>query len=229
MKETNGVTPPTRRPKARIVVVDPVRVVREYLRTTLAQMPEYEVVGEGATGAEALQMCRRLKPDVIITELHLPQMGAGAVLGHLREAGLRVRMLIYTAVRKGAALLAALRFRPHGIVNKEDSLPALWGAVAALARGSRYIGAGYAEQEEEAGKGLLGLELDARELTMLQMIAEGDATKVIAAQLGLAEKTAERMRQRLMKKAGAKNVIELMDWAKARGLIHDDSPPGGNG
>lgn len=193
--------------------------VRQLIQDTLAAQ-HYEVVGVAASGMEALKQCRQFEPDLLIAEMDLPDLSGLALLGSLKEVRSRTRVLIYTACRNEGALCQLLRLRPDGLVSKCETLSVLWAAIAALARGSRYISGFYRDLDDRVASGATALDLEPRELIMLQMIADSQPTKVIADRIGLSPKGAEHVRQRLMAKFGAHDPVQLTRLALLHGYVN---------
>jgi len=179
---------------------------------------EYEIVGEAGTGIEALKVCRDLTPDVVILDLMLPELSGMEVTRRLRAEKNSVRILLYSGAMDRDHLSRALRCRPNGLVHKEDSLADLREAVRVVANGGSYFspittGIEMADEPEEE------IPLTDREIEILQMVAESRSTREIAIRLGIAVKTVESHRYRLMEKLQLHDVAALTRYAMQRGLV----------
>lgn len=206
-------------PRTRLIVVDDQGSIRGFLRETLGRHADYEIVAEGRTGTEALRLCREFEPRVIIMELMLPEMGAATLIGELRASGSATRTLIFTGCRHEAALLDALRARPHGFVHKDESLPALWEALRTVSRGGCSISASIGRLHDRLANEAPGATLTIRERAVLQMIAEGKPSKVIADSLGVSGRAIEHNRASLMEKLDAHDIARLTRIAVQMGLV----------
>ncbi len=204
--------------KKRLVIADDHASIRQMLAIVFRREGEYEIVGEAGNGIEALDVCRELLPDVLILDVLLPELCGMEVIKRLREEKLPVRVLFYSGLVDRQRLARALQCRPHGMVQKEDTLAVLRDAVRLVANGGFYFTPFAVEllteiQQEE------DLHLTHREIEVLQMIAESYSSKQIATRLGVAPKTVENHRQRLMEKLHLHDIAALTRYAIQHGLV----------
>jgi DNA-binding NarL/FixJ family response regulator len=205
--------------RTRLIVVDEQSAIRGFLRETLGRRDDYEIVAEGRTGTEALRLCRQFEPRVLIMELMLPEVSAATVVAELRTLGSPTRTLIFTGSRNEAALLAALRARPHGLVHKDESLPALWQALRTVARGGCSISPSLGSLHDRMVAEPAAVELSTRERVVLQMIAEGQPSKAIAESVGVSLRAIEHNRESLIAKLNAHDIATLTRRAVQFGLV----------
>jgi two-component system secretion response regulator SsrB len=205
--------------RTRIVIVDGQGSTRGFFRTALSRMENYAIVGEGRTGTDALQLCRKFEPAVLIMELMLRDMSAATVVAELRAENSPTRALIFTGSHNEAALLDALRMRPHGFVHKDESFPALWNALSTVARGGCSISPFVGPLHDRALAGPPSVELTSRERAVLQMIAEGQPNKAIGDAIGVSFRTIDHNRRELMKKLSAHDIATLTRIAVRMGLV----------
>jgi DNA-binding NarL/FixJ family response regulator len=207
--------------KKRVVLVDDHVSVREMIVRLLAQerrpQLEYEVVGEAASGIEALELCRNKLPDLVVLDLALPELSGSEVIRQLRLKLCQVRVLVYTGTKNQLQILEALRSRPHGFVQKSDSLQIFSEALRTVGVGGIYFTAFAAPLLEEARRDI-DLDLTEREAEVLQLVAESNTTKEIARRLHVSTKTIETHRHRLMEKLHVHDAIGLTRYAIRRGL-----------
>ena len=206
--------------KKRIVIADDHASIRQMLAIVFRREGEYEIVGEAGNGLEALEICRDLRPDVLILDVLLPELCGMEVIKRLREEKLPVRVLFYSGLIDRQRLARALKCRPHGMVQKEDTLTVLRDAVRLVANGGCYF-TPFAmelltEIQEEVDE---ELHLTHREMEVLQMIAESYSSKQIATRLGVAPKTVENHRQRLMEKLHLHDIAALTRYAIQHGFV----------
>lgn len=204
----------------RIVVADDHLVVRQGLRMIL-ESAGYEIVGEAADGEEALRICLKLKPDVAILDLEMPHLSGtdcARVIGRLAP---EIATIILTMHDDERYLSAALRAGVSGYVLKSQPADDLLKAIEAASRGRVHLGssASRAAIRDSLRLGATRDEtLTTREREVLNLVAEGNATKEIATVLGISVKTAESHRMRVMKKLDVHNTAGLVRYAIREGL-----------
>lgn len=180
----------------RVLLVDDHEVIRVGLRTVLGQTQGIAVVGEAGTMAEAVQQAQRLKPDVILMDVRLPD-GSGVdacreILGALPET----RVIFLTSYADDDSVLAAVLAGAHGYVLKEIDSPALLEAIRSVAKGQSILDSHVTERALRWLRGLHDLpatsgtdQLSTQEERVVALVAEGKTNKEIAAALGLSDKT----------------------------------------
>lgn len=203
----------------RVVVMDPQEPTRFFLRTGLAERPGFHVAEEGRTGPEAVRLCVRLEPDLLILETELPEIGGAAVLGELRERGLETRTLVYTGSRHEEVLADTLRARPHGLVHKDEPAPTLWQALDLVAHWGAFISPVFGPFQKRAAADTSTCQLSPRQREIMQMAAEGLPNKTIGERLSVTAKTVERERANLMKKLGVLDFAALVRVAVRKGMV----------
>src|SRR3954470_18409127 len=170
--------------KTRVVVVEDHVGVRQMMGILLEREGPYERVGEAGTGFDALRTCRKLKPDLVILDLVLPELNGLEVLRTLRAEELKTRFLVYSGVSSGEMIREALRARPHGFVHKTDQWSVFWEALRMVSAGGVYLSPFAASMMDHLqADPLADRSLSARERTVLQMIAEGMSNKEMADRL----------------------------------------------
>ena len=180
----------------RVLLVDDHEVIRVGLRTVLGQTQGIAVVGEAGTMAEAVQQAQRVKPDVILMDVRLPD-GSGVdacreILGALPGT----RVIFLTSYADDDSVLAAVLAGAHGYVLKEIDSPALLEAIRSVAKGQSILDSHVTERALRWLRGLHDLpatsgtdQLSSQEERVVALVAEGKTNKEIAAALGLSDKT----------------------------------------
>lgn len=180
----------------RVLLVDDHEVIRVGLRTVLGQTQDVTVVGEAGTMAEAILQTQRLKPDVILMDVRLPD-GSGIdacreILGLLPET----RIIFLTSYADDDSVLAAVLAGAHGYVLKEIDSPALLEAIHSVAKGQSILDSSVTERALRWLRGLHDLpatagtdQLSSQEERVVALVAEGKTNKEIAVALGLSDKT----------------------------------------
>lgn len=196
----------------RVVLVDDHVSLREMLRVILDMEGGYEIVGEAASGLEALKTCRATKPALVILDLALPELSGTHLLSLLQRQAWDVRVLVYTGSADQQMMRDALAESPHGFVRKEDSLQELRAALKAVVAGARHLSPWASrllpQKADEALKALTVVER-----AILHMVAEGLQTKEIADAMGTTAKTVEHHRQHLRDKLGLHDAVALTRFA----------------
>lgn len=226
-----GAPPDSLRP-IRVLLCDDQRLFREGLRTILEAEPDFEVVGEGSDGREAVELCSRLRPDLVLLDIRMPHMDGVEATRRIRgSGGPQVIILstydddefIFEALKAGAAgyllkdfpaeeLIKALRTVHHagGILIPP---PIAAKVVGELRRGLPGAGDAAATSLQEP--------LTQREEEILRLLARGRSNKEIAEQLYLTEGTVKNYISRIYAKLGARDRTQAALWAVEHGLLKD--------
>ncbi|MEZ4415837.1 MAG: response regulator transcription factor [Gemmatimonadota bacterium] len=207
----------TSTPAIRIVIADDHAVVREGIRRVLGQAADLEVVGEAASGAAAVELVERTRPDVVILDVTMPEGTGLEVTRQLRAGGCNSGILILSMHERPQYVLEAVRSGANGYVLKDTPPNQLRDAVRTVARCEEYFPHSVAgtlgealerEAESEELQGRLA-QLTPREHEVLVLIARGSTNKEIAESLGISPRTVETHRESLMNKLEVRTVAGL--------------------
>jgi DNA-binding NarL/FixJ family response regulator len=171
---------------------------------------------------EALKMCRRQCPDIVLADLHLPDRDGVALLYALREADMQARVVLITGDESDRVIRAAALARPDGFVHKSDSMDEIVQTVLTVAGGGtgftpRITKAGRTRPQSDAEAFLTEVTPAEREVWVL--VAQGRTLKEMAELLGKSESTLDNQRTRLMRRLGVHKSAELTRLAVEAGLI----------
>jgi two-component system response regulator DevR len=192
--------------RVRLVLVDDSQVVRMGLRSLLGTEPRVEIIGEAGTVATAVETCARLRPDVVLLDIRLPD-GTGfdacrQILSRLPDT----RVLVLTSVADETLVDEAIRAGAHGYLLKEIDGRGLLQAVFDVAEGKSILDPAVTARVIQLVKGGSSATRDAlavlspQERKVLALIAEGQTNKEVASGLGLAEKTVKNYLSNIFEK-----------------------------
>lgn len=217
----------TREPRIRVLVADDHAVVREGIRHVLATAHGFDIAGEAASGAEAIALAGQCDPDVVVLDVSMPGGTGLEVIGEVRHAAPRARVLILSVHDEAEYVLQAVRAGAHGYLRKDSSPSELRDAVRAVDRGESFFSPAMAmrltdavrvESDRRSRVSKIAL-LTGRERDVLEGIANGQTNKEIAARHGISPRTVETHRESLMRKLEIHSVAGLTRLAVEEGLV----------
>lgn len=214
--------------KLRIVVADDHELVRRGIRDLLEIQRGWKVVGEAANGREAVEKVRKLKPDIAILDVTMPDKDGLEVTRQVREAAVETRVLILTMHESDQMVRRVLEAGARGYVLKSDMAMHLVRAVKNLARGkisltpkvSEIVLQGFLKVGDIAKSSeQTQAQPTRREMEIIGLIAKGKGNKQIATELGITVRTAETHRARIMMKMGFHSLTDLIHYAIRNKII----------
>jgi len=206
----------------RVFLIDDHALVRTGMRMILAQETDFEVVGEAESGEEALPVIRKLKPDVVLCDLHLPGYSGLEVTERIVRGDQETRVIIVSVLEDGPLPKRLLEAGASGYLGKGGDAQELIRAVRDVARGKRYLGSSVAQNLallNVAGDGSPFDALSPRELEVAMLLIQGLRQEEIAKRLSLSAKTVNTHKTRLFEKAGVTDNIALARLAAQYGLL----------
>ena len=207
----------------RILVADDHDVVRQGLRMFLSDDPELEIVAEARNGAEALELARSLKPDVILMDILMPVMDGITAIGEVRKSLPDTEVIALTSVLEDAKVVGAVRAGAIGYLLKDTRGDELRQAIKAAAAGqvqlspqaaARLVREVRAPESPEA--------LTERETDVLRLLAQGKANKEIAVALSIGENTVKTHVSNVLEKLGVQSRTQAALYAAQIGLVSLD-------
>jgi DNA-binding NarL/FixJ family response regulator len=207
-----------------VLLIDDHTAIRQALRMMLESEADMVVVGEAGDGAEGVAVATTLEPDVTIVDLAMPGMGGLAAIPALRKAAPRTAILVFTMHENAAYVHEAMRTGARGYLLKSAHKEELLSAIRALRAGGGYLQpritgtvlrrlVGDARVAGEPGL------LTAREIQILESVADGKSNKEIAAAMSIAEDTVKTHLRRLFEKLGAADRAHAVAIALRQNLI----------
>ncbi len=217
----------------RVLIVDGHNVVRAGLRMLIDSQEDLEVVGEAASGEEALGLLEKFTrtsrlPDVVVMDLMMDGMGGLEATRRIKQNWPEVGVLVLTMADDRMYLRESFRAGVGGYVLKDAADIELIEAIRAVAEGGRYLhpslGAELARAEREAKTGPktpYGIPLSRREVDVLRLVALGYSNKEIAEELYISVRTVETHRSHIIQKTGLRHRSELTRFAIDSGILEE--------
>lgn len=214
----------------RVLLADDHAVVRDGLRMLLGAQSGLEIVGEAGDGREAVHEVVRLRPDVVVMDIAMPELNGIEATRMICEAENAPKVIILSMHFQTEYIFRALQAGAYGYLVKDSVGTELVDAIRTVSRGSRYLSEGISESVIEDYIRQRGVEkeedplfiLSPREREVLQLVVEGKSTSEIAEIAALSPKTVETYRSRLMHKLEITNLPELVKFAIRYGLTTVD-------
>jgi DNA-binding NarL/FixJ family response regulator len=203
----------------RVLVVDDHQVVRQGLRSFLDLQEDIAVVGEAVDGAGCVIEAERLRPDVILLDLRMPDSDGVQALRDLRERGNPARVLVVTSFADPGTVLPAVRAGAAGYVYKDVDPAALAAAIRAVWAGHVLLHPDVAGLLAAGEPGDGGPRLTAREREVLAEIAHGRSNREIARVLAVTEKTVKTHVSAVLAKLGVQDRTQAALYAIRAGLV----------
>jgi two-component system nitrate/nitrite response regulator NarL len=199
----------------RLVIVDDHALVRDGLRARLAVVPDLEVVGEAASGPEALELAQQLAPDLMLVDVGMRGMNGIDLANALRLQHPSIRVLMLSMYDNREYVVSASRAGARGYVLKESPTEEILAAISAVTAGGTYFSAHLAKLVSSAGTETP--QLTVREHEVLLLLAHGRSNKLVARELNISVRTAETHRLSLRRKLGVDSASDLLKIAVANG------------
>ena len=205
----------------RILIVDDHAVVRRGVRALLESEAGWEISGEATTGREAVDMARRLQPDVVVMDLSLPELNGLDATRQILKDSPRSEILVLTMHHSEELARDVLQAGARGYVLKSDADQSLIAAVKSLrehkpflsSRVTEFVLDDYLRRTDALDEALTHDAVTAREREIIQLLAEGRSNKEAASVLGISVKTIEAHRANIMRKLRLRSVSELVRYA----------------
>jgi DNA-binding NarL/FixJ family response regulator len=216
----------------RVVVCDDHAIFREGIKQVLAANPHLEVVGEAANGLDALATIKKLQPELVITDITMPEMSGIDLTREVARELPETRVVILSVHSRKTFIMEALKAGARGYVLKDSAGEKLLDAVEAVLAGDCYLDspvAGHIVEEfvklpgPQEVVGAAGEALTDRERQILILVVEGYSNKQIAEKLFVSPKTVDNHRAKIMAKLGRHDVIGLVKYALGSGLVDPDT------
>jgi DNA-binding NarL/FixJ family response regulator len=211
-----------------VLLAEDHEIVREGFRCLLRHERDIEVVGEAETGRQAVQLTRKLSPNVVVMDIAMPLLNGLEATRQIRKDCPETKVLILSAHNDDAYLEQSSRIGASGFLLKQTSSHVLAKAIREVGKGNTFFAAANSKRLLNGSKKPAARfhsskkscnNLSSREVEVLQLIAEGMPNKQVAAELDVSFKTVDKHRQNLMAKLNIHDTAGLTRYAISAGII----------
>jgi DNA-binding NarL/FixJ family response regulator len=212
----------------RILIADDHAVIREALRGLLSERPDWQLCGEAGNGREAVELARRLRPDVVVLDISMPELNGLEATRQIRKLLPGAEILIFTMHDSEDLMAQVIAAGARSYLLKADAVSHLGHALDALAQHKPYFAPAVSQMMLDAvargSDGASGGAIDQRALTdreceIIQLLAEGKSNKAISGLLDLSVTTVQTHRAAIMRKLDIKSIAELVRYAVRNKII----------
>ncbi|HYG74922.1 MAG TPA: response regulator transcription factor [Planctomycetota bacterium] len=213
----------------RVLLADDHKIMRDGLRALLDKVPDVEVVAEAENGRDAVELARTLKPNVIIMDMSMPELNGIEATRQVLADNSKVRVIALSMHSDKRFLSQVFRAGAVGYLLKDCAFDELSRAVQTINAGEKYLSPKLTNvvvdnfmRPSSLSLPAVSTKLTPREREVIQLIAEGESTKEIAARLHVSVKTIETHRSQIMHKLGMHSIAQLTKFAIREGLTSLD-------
>lgn len=201
----------------RIIVVDDQAVVRQGFVSLIGTVPDMRVIAQGTNGREAVALYREHRPDVVLMDLRMPEMGGVEAIAAIRREFSDAKVIVLTTYDGDEDIYRSLQAGAQGYLLKDMFFEELESAIRAVHAGGRKIPGVVAERL--AGR-MGGSDLTGREHEVLELIVRGLSNKEIGSALGISEATVKSHINSILGKLGVTDRTQAATTALQRGIVH---------
>jgi DNA-binding NarL/FixJ family response regulator len=207
--------------RVKILLADDHTIVRQGLKLILSAHSDLEVVGEAANGREAVELADKLRPDIVLMDVQMPELNGIDATRKMVAANPRIRILVLSMHKESVYVREILKAGARGYILKDAIDTELLNAVRSVARGDGYISPAVSSALNDKVKDPTNPVdmLSPREREVLLLIADGKTNKEIATRLNLSVYTVDSHRGRIMEKLNLHSAGELVRFAMKNGLV----------
>lgn len=215
-RSSSGAQTPGQAQPIAVMIVDDHALLREGVRAVISTQPDMAVTGEAETGQAAIAEYQRLRPDIVLMDLQLPDMSGVDAITQIRAASPDARIIVLTTYAGDGRAIKALRAGAMGYLLKGSLRNDLLGAIRSVHEGGKHLDA---EVANAIALHVLDEDLSEREIAVLSLAAWGNSNKQIAAKLKISEETVKGHMKLVFAKLGATDRTHAVTLAAKRGLI----------
>jgi DNA-binding NarL/FixJ family response regulator len=209
--------------KLRAVLIEDETMFRQLILLTLGKVKDLQMIGEFGLGRPGLEFCLREKPDLLVVDLMLPDMNGIEIAREVRRALPDLKILVITAHPSERLPADLLGLGVNGYVDKTEPIEYVLSAVETVRSGGMFFASRIRAKAGgvvvAANRAPVQIPLTDREQEIARLVAAGQMSKEIAAQLNLSVRTVEKHRANIMEKVGVREVASLTRWCIQAGLV----------
>ena len=208
----------------KLLIADDHLIIRQGLRLILETETEFELVGEASDGAEALKLCKKLKPDVVLMDLRMPNMDGLTAIEKLRAEQPEVAVVILTTFNEDELMFRGLQAGARGYLLKDTDRSTLFDTIRAAARDETLLkpeimARVLLQKGPTKPQAINDINLTERELEVLIAVARGERSKEVASHLGISERTVKAHLASIYNKLGVDSRAAAIAAAAQKGLL----------
>lgn len=211
----------------KIFIADDHTIIRDGLRRIIEEVHDYKVVGETGDGLQILPLIRKLKPDIILLDISMPNLRGIEAIHKIRKVDKKVKILVLTMHKNEDYVYECFISGAQGYILKDDAATELMFAIESIKRNKTYVSPSFSSdviknlvKRSSTKRGSSFGVLTQREREVLKLIAEGKTSKRAAKLLGISPRTVEHHRLSIMRKLGVSNTARLIRYAIENGLVN---------
>lgn len=213
--------------KVKIILADDHAIVRDGIKASLNIEKSFSIVGEAANGFEAVELVKKLKPDVAVIDITMPVMNGIEAVKKINSLDTDTKCMILSMHDKEEYVMEAVSAGALGYLLKDTERDELIKAIKAVAKGEKYFStpvssilvSGFLQYVKGGGGATEESGLTKRERNILKLIVDGKSNREIAEDLDISIRTIETHRQNIMKKLKVKNAVEMVKLAMEQKLV----------
>ena len=213
----------------KILIAEDHLIVREGLHVLINQQADMEIVGEAENGKAAIELARKLKPDVIIMDVSMPGMNGIEATRQIKTEMPDIKVIALSAYDNREYVMGMVKAGVSGYLLKDCAFEELIGAIRTVLQNKSYLSPDAAtvvleaqsENQMSSGHTAHSAALSEPDLELIKLLAEGKSAREIAEKNSQSVKTIEGRRRRIMKKMDVNSVAELVRYAIREGIVSD--------
>jgi len=202
----------------KVLVADHHPIIRTGLKMLLESSSDIQVIGSATTGKELFDVVGRTKPDIVLSEIDLPELNGITALRTLKKEYQDIKVIMFSSHPEEIYAVSSIKAGASGYLTKSVSTQTIKDAIMKVYSGGIYISNNLAQRltfEERGNRpGKLYKKLSTREVEVLKLLSSGRRNKEIAEELNINEKTVSTYKARLMKKLNVTNLVDLINQSR---------------